>query len=38
MVKNEMYSEEEAITGKFIPLIYTVSVLDYKDEYLFFPL
>jgi len=40
MVKNEMYDVSETITGKFIPLIYTVEVLDLEngEEYLFFPL
>jgi hypothetical protein len=40
MVKNEMYDETEKITGKFIPLIYTINVLDLEngEDYVLFPL
>ena len=38
MVKNEMFSTDETIKGKFLPLIFTTKVLHYEEEYVFFPL
>lgn len=38
MVANEMFEEIKMVKGKFIPLLFEVPVLDYEEEYVFFPL